>query len=346
MPMDQDDQAAREAMRATRQAARQAEIAARQAARRAERQAERLLRLAVPGQVDEPSLEALAAALAKPAPAPAARPTSAPTLTPAPTPALGPRPLAGGFFTPCAGGVRYINFIPHLARELAVESYFEIGTSTGKSLVDIHCLTVSVDPHYRLAHDVIGRKPALLAFQETSDDFFARRQLAALLPKGKVELAFLDGMHHFEFLLRDFMHTEKACDAQSLLVMHDCLPSHPNAARRRDRRGLAQDTSRNVRVEGSGWTGDVWKTLRILQEWRQDLRITILNCPPTGLVAITGCDPTNRVLEQNYDRIVAEWMDADLKPGWFDALHDTVTLTPTRDLKTPAEIRAALGLPL
>jgi hypothetical protein len=39
----------------------------------------------------------------------------------------------------------------------------------------------------------------------------------------------------------------------------------------------------------------------------------VLDCQPTGLVCVSGLDPANRVLADNYDRIVAEYSDMDIK---------------------------------
>ena len=66
------------------------------------------------------------------------------------------------------------------------------------------------------------------------------------------------------------------------------------------------------------WTGDVWKLIPILQSWRPDLTVTVLDCQPTGLVCISGLDPSNRVLSENYDRIVAELVDTDIRQFGVD----------------------------
>jgi hypothetical protein len=252
---------------------------------------------------------------------------------------------AEGVFAPFRAGVRHYGFLPRLAEARAATTYFEIGTSRGFSLNTIDCAAVSVDPNYRLEREVVGKKPQLMLFQMTSDDFFARHRLSDLLPApGTVDLAFLDGMHHFEFLLRDFMNTERYCTPTSVVVLHDCLPLRPHAARRIDkRRRMDMTTRRPVMATGGGWTGDVWKVLRILQDNRPDLKITVLDCPPSSLVVITGCDPANRVLHDRYDALVEHWMDADLKPGWFDALHDHVTLVPSRSYMKPDKLKALIG---
>ena len=44
--------------------------------------------------------------------------------------------------------------------------------------------------------------------QSTSDDFFARPDAAEVLGGVPLDLAFIDGMHQFEYALRDFMHLE------------------------------------------------------------------------------------------------------------------------------------------
>lgn len=250
-------------------------------------------------------------------------------------------------FNPFRTGLRYLSFLGLLSEARAPRTYFEIGTSVGNSLALVNCASVSVDPNYRVSQNVIGKKPVLMSFQMTSDDFFAQHDLGKLFPGvGAVDFAFLDGMHHFEFLFRDFINTEKHCHAGSVVVLHDCLPIRPFSARRLDgkKRDLAQDTRRPVGDSGGGWTGDVWKVLRILQENRPDLTIHVFDCPPSSLVVITGCDPANKVLSDRYDSLVERWMHADTKPGWFDALHDDVDLLPSRQFATADKIAELLAL--
>ena len=45
-------------------------------------------------------------------------------------------------------------------------------------------------------------------YELTSDEFFARYDLSELLG-GPVELAFIDGLHLFEQVLRDFVNLER-----------------------------------------------------------------------------------------------------------------------------------------
>jgi hypothetical protein len=255
-------------------------------------------------------------------------------------------PAGRGFFAPFSGGIRHLRFLPMLAAAAEAKSYFEIGTSRGHSVAGIDCSAVCVDPSFRVEQNIIGRKPSLFAFQMTSDDFFAEFRLSDLLPRpGRLDLAFLDGMHHFEFLLRDFMNVEKYCNPRTLVTLHDCLPLFPRSARRLDRRNaVTLETQRPVDPEARGWTGDVWKVLRILQQYRPDLHIVVFDCPPSSLVVVTNCDPSNRVLHGAYDEAVARCDRADEQPGWFDDLHDSVTLTPSRANAQIERLRTLLRL--
>jgi hypothetical protein len=159
--------------------------------------------------------------------------------------------------------------------------------------------TIAVDPFFRAEINIIGKKPALHVLQATSDDFFASGFIAR---NGiRLSLAFLDGMHLFEFLLRDFMNTEAAMDPNGVIMLHDCLP-YDHGMTTRDLENLPK----------GAWTGDVWKLIPILQAWRPDLTLTILDCRPTGLVCVSGLDPESRVLAAAHDRIVAEYADLDL----------------------------------
>jgi hypothetical protein len=129
----------------------------------------------------------------------------------------------------------------------------------------------------------------------TSDDFFARADLKAEFSGASIDLAFIDGLHLFEQSLRDFINVERHCGPRSVVLVHDCLPLDPiSAARER---------------AAAFWTGDVWKTVAILKRWRPDLEIRTVATWPSGLAVITRLDPASRVLDENYEAIVAQFMD-------------------------------------
>jgi hypothetical protein len=196
-------------------------------------------------------------------------------------------------------GARYRNFLTWLHSEVLFDWYMEIGCRHGDSFAPVRSKTIAVDPFFRAEINIIGHKPALHVFQSTSDDFFA----SGFLQRNGIRLgaSFLDGMHLFEFLLRDFIGTEAASDPSGVIMMHDLVPHNLNM------------TTRNLSAIRGAWTGDVWKLLPILQRWRPDLTLTMLNLRPTGVLCVSNLAPGNRVLQENYDAIVAEFMEQDIE---------------------------------
>lgn len=204
-----------------------------------------------------------------------------------------------------AKGMNYLDFLDALHGRLRFDWYLEVGSRNGRSLKNCASPTIAVDPKFRITHDVARNKPQLHLFQTTSDDFFAAGHLKTL--KARPSFSFLDGMHLFEFLLRDFMNTEAASTPQSVIALHDCVPfSH-------------QMTTRDLdNIPRGAWTGDVWKMIPILQKYRPDLRLEVLDCAPTGLVLISNLSPRNRTLATSYDRIIEAYRDLTLEDYGVD----------------------------
>jgi hypothetical protein len=152
-------------------------------------------------------------------------------------------------------GVYYLEFMRGLSTALATRTYFEIGTDTGETLKAVRCDAVCVDPHFKVTQNVLEGRRRAHFFQTTPDDFFSHYSLNTFLPGG-VDLAFLDGLHHFEALLRDFMNTERQCHDRSVVLLHDCLPLNERMAERVFRYDETEHGSTRQH-----WTGDVWKLL-------------------------------------------------------------------------------------
>jgi hypothetical protein len=207
--------------------------------------------------------------------------------------------LESGWMYLTPHGTRYLNFLDLLHREILFDWYLEIGCRNGASFAPVRSKTIAVDPFFRAEINIIGHKPALHIFQSTSDAFF---ETGFLQRNGiRLSVSFLDGMHLFEYLLRDFMNTEAASDPKGVIMMHDLVPHN------------LRMTTRDLSAIRGAWTGDVWKLLPILQRWRPDLTLTMLDLRPTGVLCVSNLSPDNRVLHENYDAIVAEFMDQDIE---------------------------------
>jgi hypothetical protein len=235
-------------------------------------------------------------------------------------------------------GDHYYDVMKRVHETIDPRSYLEIGTRTGGSLILSKCVSVAVDPKFHITSNIIGAKPACFFYQMTSDRFFKSVDIAPIVG-GEIDFAFLDGMHLFEFLLRDFYNTEKLCGKHSIIALHDCLPPDVRYTSRYER-------DSDIRKDASHphwWAGDVWKVPVILRRLRPDLHIIALDAPPTGLILVTNLDPASRVLENGYRAIVDEFSQLNLESLGLDKLSEELGVISTAKLKTFEDIASHLS---
>ena len=170
--------------------------------------------------------------------------------------------------------------------QLRPRTYFEIGVDLGNSLAQSRATSIGVDPAYRITAPI---HCDVQLFRETSDDFFAMGDAFDHFGGLPIELAFIDGMHLAEFVLRDFMNTEKHMSPGGVVILDDMLP----------RNSLEAFRIRRTR----GWTGDVYKVHEVLATYRPDLTLVPISTYPTGSYMVVGLDPTNTVLDDHYAEI-------------------------------------------
>jgi hypothetical protein len=160
-----------------------------------------------------------------------------------------------------------------------------------------------------------------------SDDFFGSYDPRAILGR-PIDFAFLDGMHLLECLLRDFIHTEGACHHRSVVVLHDCVPLDLHMAGR----AWGDATRRALSVHPDWWTGDVWKMLPVVRQYRPDLTVEVFNAPPTGLVVIRGLDPSSRVLADHQKQIVEQFCNPRDESALFEDFLSSLEINDTSRL--------------
>ena len=193
-------------------------------------------------------------------------------------------------------------------------NYLEIGVNDGRSLALSRVPSIAVDPAFKVTVPI---RCDLDLVKATSDDFFALPDPVAHFrgrghgassspePDGasggqedpSIDLAFIDGMHLFEFALRDFMNVERHAAWWSVIVFDDMLPRDVGEAAR-DRHTVE-------------WTGDVYKLIPVLARYRPDLTVIQVNTGPTGVLVVLGADSANTTLRDRYDEILAEWVVPD-----------------------------------
>jgi hypothetical protein len=193
-------------------------------------------------------------------------------------------------------GEDYFHVLARIHRHLRPRTYLEIGVSRGDSLklVGHETQVLGIDPQPNLARP----PPAnVRIYRETSDDFFAKFSPNAELGGNAVELAFIDGLHRFEYALRDFINVERVCAPSSVILIHDCYP-------------LDERTAQREQVTGF-WSGDVWRLLLLLRRERPDLTVRTIATPPTGLGIVLNPNPGSRVLAERLDELVGEYLAKD-----------------------------------
>lgn len=230
-------------------------------------------------------------------------------------------------------------FLAEIHARVRPRNYVEIGVSEGDSLRLSRVPSIAVDPAFRI---VRGLRCDLHLVRTTSDSFFQRRDPIRHLRSGRnplrnlrrgrppfghyvggnvVDFAFIDGLHLFEFALRDFMNVERFTGPGSIIVLDDVLPRTIDEAAR-DR-------------HTSDWAGDVYKIIDVLGAHRPDLVLLPMNTTPTGVLVVLAPDARSRVLTNAYDQLVREQARPDPQDVPDRVLQRSDAVDPRRFLASP-----------
>ena len=232
-------------------------------------------------------------------------------------------------YLPPLKGEPYIEVLRRWHAALSPATYFEIGLNRGESLALANGKVIGIDPNLADLSNVFPGKTACHLFQMTSDRFFRDHDPRAILG-AEVDMAFLDGLHLFEFLLRDFINIEASCRPNSIVALHDCLPVDIHIASRRD-----DPTHRKEHSTQPGWwAGDVWKIVPVLRKYRPDIKILTLDASPTGLVFLTNLDPSSRLLRSEYFNICDEFSHIELVEYGLDRLFEEADIRSTSEFSS------------
>jgi len=193
-------------------------------------------------------------------------------------------------------GEYYSEVLQKIHSCLSPKTYVEIGVFQGETLTLAQSASavVGIDPDPKIE---FALPPHFKMFKSTSDAFFAGRDLHAELGGRTVDLAFIDGMHQFEFAMRDFANLERHARKDSVILLHDCYPLDERSA---GREPLAHS-----------WCGDVWRLIVLLKKYRPDLVIHTIGAYPSGLGVIQNLDPQSTFLLDNQDNLYKEFLALD-----------------------------------
>jgi hypothetical protein len=205
----------------------------------------------------------------------------------------------------------YRHFLEQVHRRLDPRNYLEIGVARGGSMALSRCRSVGIDPNYLISAEL--NAPVSL-FRTSSDEYFSRPDPLAPTRGEPFDLAFIDGLHIFEYAFRDFINAERHSSSRGVIIFDDVLPR------------TVQEAAR-VRKGRGAWTGDVYPILDVFAKYRPDLSVITVGTQPTGLLLITGLDPENTVLTERYSDILLEFRHTDPQPV-PERLLDRLTVPP------------------
>lgn len=132
----------------------------------------------------------------------------------------------------------HLHILNLLAENYGLHSYLEIGVQEPRNnLLRVNCRTkVGVDP--AVSHPLVYRK--------TSDEFFKTNQQ-------RFDLIFIDGLHEYEQVKRDFINSMDILSDNGYIVIHDTLP-------------MNEDTA-SVPRKTKMWHGDVYRLVLELHKY-------------------------------------------------------------------------------
>lgn len=203
-------------------------------------------------------------------------------------------------------------FLHDLHKLLQPRGYLEIGVQHGGSLALAECPALGIDPAPLVIPGTAGPQAHIVV--AGSDHYFA--YVNTLMPE-HVDLVFIDGLHLAEQALRDFMNVERRSHEGTVIVFDDVLPYAPEIATRTE-------------VAGA-WTGDVWKMISVLRHHRQDLRMLLVDSPPTGALVVFGINPNSRVLNAHYRAIEESLRVEQAPPHWVLSREQAVPMQTALD---------------
>jgi len=147
------------------------------------------------------------------------------------------------------------DIINNFIQKFGYKSYLEIGTQNPNgnfNQIDIKN-KYSVEPF-----PPSGLNANDYSFVGTSDQYFD-----FISPDTKFDIIFIDGLHHYQQVLKDIENSLNHLSDNGTIVCHDCLPTTEKMQERDD--------------HGGEWTGDVWKAIAKLRIETIDLDIKVVD---------------------------------------------------------------------
>ncbi len=164
-------------------------------------------------------------------------------------------------------------------------TYLEIGVFRGTNFFPIRAKKkIAIDPEFRIGgiknffNRVTNTTNKNAAYFEMESDRFFAEKAQSVLKDGGISISLIDGMHEYQYALRDAENVLDYLADDGVVVMHDCNPATEDA-----NVSFQEWKDRNY---AGVWNGDVWKAIMHLRSTRNDINVFVLDCD-YGLGIIT-----------------------------------------------------------
>ncbi|MBV8251062.1 MAG: class I SAM-dependent methyltransferase [Chitinophaga sp.] len=156
-------------------------------------------------------------------------------------------------------------------------TYLEIGVFIGANFFPIKApKKIAVDPDYKfnwfkkLKRAIQYPCNFRASYYKIESDRFFEKEAIKLFNDKKIDVCLVDGMHQYDFALRDVENALKYLSDGGVIIMHDCNPANATAA----------STFEQWKARGckDNWNGDVWKSILHLRSMRDDINVFVLDC--------------------------------------------------------------------
>jgi SAM-dependent methyltransferase len=165
--------------------------------------------------------------------------------------------------------------LQYLIDKYKFKNYLEIGVFAGRNFFKIKADNkIGIDPAFKFLNKKsiadflsLAKNYTAKYFQLTSDDFFEKKQ--HVISKSQLDICLIDGMHEYEYVIRDVHNCLKYLKEDGILILHDCNPPFEKAA---------CSFKEWVALGGGGtWNGDVWKAMYYFNKYCPQISCQVLD---------------------------------------------------------------------
>jgi hypothetical protein len=189
---------------------------------------------------------------------------------------------------PITPSARRLNQLSHA---LGASRYLEIGVETGATFHLVDCeYKTGVDPQFLfdLSSGARLNRHGDCAYYEMASDLFFSRHHNKSEP---YDLIFIDGLHHFDQVTRDFVNSIVHAHPRTVFLIDDTLPCDAFSAVRDQQQALELRTRYSVGLQGNAWHGDVYLFVLMLPLYFPAYRYRTLLSPGSNPQTIIWLDP-------------------------------------------------------